>query len=176
MEKIGFEKDETPYLVFACRKCQQFSYVKTSQKAKKCLRCGRSHQVKNILNEGEIVHGVTSAVNAVKQKQNELAVPEFRSQNDFIIDIKSGYNITYTHSHSKDKPSIEQDNNLKFEILLLKLTKLYQKFPAYMIEIKAEDAGIPSQEIPLLIKKFKKKGFLIRLKDEEFYYKISQEI
>lgn len=175
VEKIAIEKDETPYLIFACRKCQQFSYVKTSQKTKKCLRCGHSHQVKSIMDEGEIVYGMTLAVNTVKKKQNKLAIPEFRSQNDFIIDTKSTLNNTKTLSYSKGKISNQPDNNLKFKILLLKLSKLYRKFPAYMIEIMAEDSGIPSQEIPLLIKMFKKMGFLILLKDEEFYYKISQE-
>jgi hypothetical protein len=41
-----------------------------------------------------------------------------------------------------------------------------------MIEIKAENSGISSQEIPLLIKKFKKTGILSLVKEEEFYYEI----
>ncbi|NVM43834.1 MAG: DUF1922 domain-containing protein [Candidatus Lokiarchaeota archaeon] len=175
MEETAFKKDKTPYLVFACKKCQQFLYVKTTQKTKKCLRCGRSHQVKTVLNKGEIVRGMTLAVNTVKRKQNELAVPEFRSQNDFIIDTKSVQNNSLTFSYSKEDKIDEPDNRFKFKTLLLKLSKLYSKFPAYLIEIMAEDSGIPSQEIPRLIKKFKKKGFLIPLKDEEFYYKISQK-
>jgi len=149
--------------------------VKTTQKTKKCLRCGRSHQVKSVLNEGEIVRGMTLAVNTVKMLQNELAVPEFRSQNDFIIDTRSIQNNSLTLSHSKEKISDEPDNRLKFKTLLLNLSKLYSKFPSYMIEIMAEDTGIPNQELPRLIKKYKKKGFLIPLKDEQFYFKISQE-
>jgi len=175
MEETAFKKDKTPYLIFACKKCQQFLYVKTIQKTKKCLRCGRSHLVKTILNEGEIVRGMTLAVNTVKRKQNELAVLEFRSQNDFIIDTKSIQNNSLTFSHSKGKTSDEPDNHLKFKNLLLNLSKLYNKFPIYLIELMAEDNGIPNQEIPRLIKKFKKKGFLIPLKDERIYYKISQE-
>ncbi len=175
MEETAFKKDKTPYLIFACKKCQQFLYVKTTQKTKKCLRCGRSHQVKSVLNEGEIVRGMTLAVNTVKMLQNELAVPEFRSQNDFIIDTRSIQNNSLTLSHSKEKISDEPDNRLKFKTLLLNLSKLYSKFPSYMIEIMAEDTGIPNQELPRLIKKYKKKGFLIPLKDEQFYFKISQE-
>ena len=175
MEETAFKKDKTPYLIFACKKCQQFLYVKTTQKTKKCLRCGRSHQVKSVLNEGEIVRGMTLAVNTMKMLQNELAVPEFRSQNDFIIDTRSIQNNSLTLSHSKEKISDEPDNRLKFKTLLLNLSKLYSKFPSYMIEIMAEDTGIPNQELPRLIKKYKKKGFLIPLKDEQFYFKISQE-
>ncbi len=175
MEEIGFKKDKTPYLIFACRKCQQFVYVKTTQKTKKCLRCGRSHQVKTLLDEGETVHGMTLAVNTVKRKQNELAIPEFRSQNDFIIDTKSIHNNGLTFSYSKQDNNHEQDIRFKFKTLLLKLSKLYSKFPVYLIEIMAEDSGIPCQEIPRLIKKFKKKGFLIPIKDEQFYFKISQK-
>ena len=85
MEEIAFKKDETPYLVFTCKKCRQYSYVKTTQETKKCLRCGRTHQVKDILNLGEIVYGMTAAVETVKQKQNELAIPEFRSEGDFVV-------------------------------------------------------------------------------------------
>ncbi len=175
VEETVFKKDKTPYLIFACKNCQQFVYVKTTQKTKKCLRCGRSHKVKTVLNEGEIVHGMTLAVDTVKRKQNELAVPEFRSQNDFIIDTKSIHNNDISFSYAKAKFSDEPDNSLKFKTLLLNLSKLHRKFPAYMIEIMAEDIGIPSHEIPRLIKKFKKKGFLIPLKDAQFYYKISQK-
>lgn len=175
MEESSFEKDKTPYLVFACSKCQQFSYVKTSQKTKKCLRCGHSHQVKSLLNEGEIVFGMTLAVNTVKEKQNELAVPEFRSQNDFIINTKSIHRKSDTYPISNEENRHEPENKLKFKALLLELSKLYGKFPAYMIDIMAENSGISSQEVPLLIKAFKKKGFLILLKDEEFYYKVAQD-
>lgn len=175
MDESTFEKDKTPYLVFACKKCQQFSYVKTSQKTKKCLRCGRPHQVESVLDEGEIVYGMTLAVNTVKRKQNELAVPEFRSQNDFIINTKKIYNNNNTLSIIKRKNGNEPDNTLKFEALLRELSKLYGKFPRYMIEIMAENSGISSQDLLILMKEFKNKGFLTILKDEDFYYKVSQE-
>ncbi len=89
MEEAGFKKDETPYIIFPCSKCKQYMYVKTTQKTKRCLRCGRSHKVVSINDSGEIVEGITEAVNTVKQKQAEFAIkengniPEFRAIGDF---------------------------------------------------------------------------------------------
>ncbi len=91
MEEVGWRKDENPYLIFTCSKCTQYLYVKTTQKSKKCLRCGRQHKVSSIINSGEIVKGMTKAVEMVKTRQNELAVeelgakPEFRAGDDFTI-------------------------------------------------------------------------------------------
>ena len=173
MDVNTFEKDKTSYLVFACKQCQQYSYVKTTQKTKKCLRCGRSHQVKRILSEGQIVYGMTQAVNTVKQKQNELAVPEFRSHGDFIITTNTISNNTNTISPSAKKIKNKTESIIKFKALLHELSNLYDKFPAYMLEIMAENSGISSHELPHLIKTFKKRGYLILLKDEDFYYKTS---
>jgi len=175
MEEVAFKKDKTPYLVFACKKCQQFSYVKISQKSKKCLRCGRTHLVENILSEGELVSGMSVAVDTVKKKQNELAVPEFRSHSDFIINTNSNKNKSDKFSFREINKGTKSENTLKFKSLLLKLSKLYGKFPKYMIEIMAENEGIPSQDLPKLITEFKKKGFLTLLKDEDFYYKITRK-
>jgi len=175
MEEIAFEKDKTPYLVFVCNKCQQFSYVKISKKSKKCLRCGRTHLVENIQSGGELVYGMTLAVDAVKRKQNELAVPEFRSQNDFVINTNNVKNKREIFSFSEGIKGTEPENTLKFKMLLLKLSELYGKFPKYMIEIMAENDGIQSQDLPKLITEFKKKGFLTLLKDEDFYYKINRK-
>jgi hypothetical protein len=176
MEENALKKDQTPYLIFSCKKCHQYSYVKTSQKTKKCLRCGRSHQVNNILNEGDIIYGMTQAVNAVKQKQNEFAIPEFRSQGDYIITTNRASNKNTTIITSKKRFTNESEKEIKFKALLHELSNLYGKFPAYMIEIMAENNGISSQELPHLIKIFKKQGILVLLKDEDFYYKISNKI
>ena len=89
MEEATFKKDENPYLIFECTKCKQFMYVKTTQKGKKCLRCGRTHTVSKIINSGEIVNGMTTAVEEVKKKQNEFGIsalghtPELRAFGDF---------------------------------------------------------------------------------------------
>ena len=62
MEEAAFKKDETPYLIYESSKCRQFMYVKTTQKGKKCLRCGRTHVVSKIIDSGEIVYGMSAAV------------------------------------------------------------------------------------------------------------------
>ena len=173
MEEIAFKKDETPYIIFACRKCQQLAYVKTTQKTKKCLRCGRTHQV-NSLSKGEIVYGMTAAVDIVKKKQSELAIPEFRSDSDFIV--ATNY-ITRPKSRISASIGIDQesDYNGKFNEMLMELSKLYGKFPKYLLEIMAENYGIPNQDLPYLITEFNKKGILTLLRDEDFYYKITRK-
>jgi hypothetical protein len=182
MEDIAFKKDETPYLVFTCSKCRQYSYVKTTQKSKKCLRCGRTHQVKDVLGLGEVVYGMTAAVNTVKQKQTELATPEFRSEGDFVVATNKFPTRTPVKKIKKkvlsDKVSDnnKNDNNSDFKErfceVLLELSRLYGKFPKYMLEIMAENYGIPAFELKLLIKSFKKRGIITVLKNEDFYYQV----
>jgi len=181
MEEINFKKDETPYLVFVCKKCQQYSYVKTFQKTKKCLRCGRTHQVKDILNLGEIVSGMTEAVNTVKRKQTELAIPEFRSEGDFVVATKK-FPSRNPIEKSKDKVLSNKDNDKNIDFkeqfieILLELSKLYGKFPKYMLEIMAENYEIPALELKLLIKSFKKLGIITVLKNEDFYYQLELKV
>ena len=67
-----WKRDKKPYLVFKCKKCHQYSYVKINQKTKKCLRCGRTHQVRLIIPTGEIVYGITAALELVKEKQSKF--------------------------------------------------------------------------------------------------------
>jgi len=170
MEEHTYKKDETPYLIFSCRKCHQFSYVKTTQKTKKCLRCRRVYQVKDLLSQGEVVYGMTQAVNGVKERQNKITRiklgkdPELRSENDFTI---------VSNSYSVDKQKNNKENYQKlFQNLLLDLSKKFTRFPEYMIELMAERYGIPSSELIMLINESKKKGVLIALKEEEFYFKL----
>jgi len=169
MEEIAFKKDESPYLVFTCKTCQQYSYVKTTQKTKKCLRCGHTHQVKDILNLREVVYGMTAALEAVKQKQTELAIPEFRSEGDFVV-ATNNFPTRTPVKKSKMKVLSDIDNvivknndkNINFEEMfsevLLELSKLY--------------GGIPALELRLLIKSFKKQGILTVLKNENFYFQL----
>ena len=170
MEDVGFNKDETPYLVFACKKCQEYSYVKTVQKTKKCLRCGRTHQVRDILDTGEEVIGMTEAVNAVKRKQNEIAIPEFRSGGDFVVATN-----TITRPISRVDAKIQEDReinyNQKFTEMLVELSNLYKRFPKYLLEIKAEDYQIPPIELKSLIRNAKKSGMLIKNEDDDTYYR-----
>ena len=173
MEDIAFKKDDTPYLIFACKKCGGFSYVKIVQKTKKCLRCGRKHEVQDILKKGEVVSGMTEAVNTVKRKQNELATPEFRSGSDFIVATNT--NIRPKSSiralRNKDK---EIDYTSKFTEMLLELSKLYKRFPNYMLEIMADDYQIPQIELKTLIRSAKKTGMLIKYDDDDIYYRYSK--
>ncbi|MBA7564642.1 hypothetical protein ES708_06305 [subsurface metagenome] len=183
MEETAFKKDETPYLVFTCKKCRQYSYVKTTQKTKKCLRCGRTHQVKDILGLGEIVYGMTAAVNTVKQKQTELATPEFRSEGDFVVATNQFPSRTpVKKSKSKVLSDKNNDKNIdnefkeQFSEVLLELSRLYGKFPRYMLEIMADNYGIPAVELKMLIKSFKKQGIITVLKNEDFYYQLELKL
>jgi len=173
MEEIAFKKDETPYLIFACRKCKQYAYVKTTQKTKKCLRCGRTHQVSS-LSEGEIVYGMTAAVDTVKKKQTEFAVPEFRSNSDFVVATNN-----ITRSKHRVNALINKDQEFdykgKFNEMLMELSMLYGKFPKYLLEIMAENYGIPQSELSLLINEFKKNETLIVVKEVDFYFKVAKK-
>ncbi len=170
MEDLAFKKDETPYLIFACSKCEEFSYVKTTQKTKKCLRCGRTHQVRNILNDGEVVNGMTEAVNTVKRKQNELATPEFRSGSDFVVTTNSIVQPKSKIKLVKDEDQ-EVDYGQKFTEMVLEISKLYKRFPKYLLEIMAEDYGIPALELKTLIRSAKKSGILNIDGDNDLYHR-----
>ena len=89
MKEKGWTRDKTPYLVFCCKKCHQYSYVKISQKTKKCLRCGSVHQVSSIMSNGDIVKGMTNALELVKKKQGEFKRnPQFEVDDSFKINIE----------------------------------------------------------------------------------------
>lgn len=168
MEEIAWKRDDTPYLVFPCAICKQYTYVKVTQKTKKCVRCGHSHIVTKILESGEIVKGISSAVDTVKIRQNEFALkelgryPEFRTSNDFKIDksIMPQHNIT--------EEDFDDENYAQFKKMLLELSDLYREFPFYLIEIMAEKYGIPDSEVKLLTRNFLNQGILIRLEDSLF--------
>ncbi len=132
MEDITIKKDETPYLIFKCKKCKEYSYVKTAQSTKKCLRCGRVHQVREILKNGEVVYGMTEAVNTVKKNQNELAIPEFRSGSDFVV---ASLSVTLPKSRVKAVKNEDQIINYKenYAEMLFEISKLYKRFPKYML-------------------------------------------
>ncbi len=180
MEEMTWKRDETPYIIFSCKKCGQYMYAKETQKSKKCLRCGRSHIVSRIKSIGETVKGMTNAVDRVKQKQNELAIkelgnePEFRTSSDFKITNKiSPKKPALPKSQVKDIEGNEDDYLESFKKMLLELSKSYKEFPLYLIEIIADNYNIPNKELKMLIKNFQKKGILIRLYN--YSYKIQQD-
>ena len=170
MEEIAIKKDETPYVIFACKKCQQYCYVKTVQKTKKCLRCGRMHQVQDILKNGDTVSGMTEAVNGVKRKQNELVIPEFRSGSDFVVAANNRVRPKSSIKALRCKNQ-EIDYTSKFAEMLLELSKLYKRFPNYLLDIMATDYGIPATELKTLIRSAKKSGMLIMNGDDDLYYR-----
>lgn len=165
MEQKKWEKNQTPYVVFNCTKCKQHSYVKTTQKTKKCLRCGRIHQVKNILDKGEIVYGMTEAVNKVKQLQNSLGEAQFSTENEFIMSL----NNQIIQKAPKPLERME-DYEEKFQHCLTKLSSKYSRFPLHLIEIMAQDYEIPPSELSLLINKSIKKGILQSTEKEKSYF------
>lgn len=172
MEEATWKKDETSYLIFECAKCKQYLYVKTTQKGKKCLRCGRNHRVSNILSSGEIVYGMTAAVEMVKRRQNELGkkelghTPEFRAFGDFTVAVKKSNEITLNDEE------FSEETTTQFKKILKEVSLTYKKFPLYIIEIMAEIYGIPASELKNLTKTFQKKGILIRLDDYSYTVKI----
>ncbi len=50
------------------------------------------------------------------------------------------------------------------------LATTYRKFPKFMIEIIAENYGIPSSKIKELIYKFRKEGVLVIVKNEGYTF------
>ncbi len=177
MEDTCWKKDETPYMIFACKKCDGYLYVKPTQKTKKCLRCGRTHQVKNI-ETVEMVRGMTEAVNRVKQLQNDLSLkkmggtPNFCSQNDFKIPCPSFelVNIEQDLKPSKEETLMDNDYSKDFSKLLHKISKTYNKFPEQLIAMLAGEFSIPIDQISFLKNLFLKENYLIKIKNG--YFKI----
>lgn len=173
MEDIAWKKDETPYVVFPCSKCRQYMYAKTIQKSKTCVRCGRSHIVNNIIESGKIVNGISVAVELVKQKQDEFAIqelgtrPDFRTSNDFFIANPS--NSTNTSESKENGDNGEYEG--AFKKMLWELSHKYKSFPLYIIEIMAENYGIPISEVKLLARSFQKRGILKRIKNYSYQVK-----
>ena len=167
MEQVRFKKDETPYFVFSCTKCNQYSYVKTTQKTKKCLRCGKIHQVKGIERAAEIVIGMTLAVYRVKELQDQYArkelqtIPDFRTEGQFRFPIEEKNNKEFITTF--DKEGYES----QFLLMLSEISKTYKSFPRYILDIMSDNYGIPESRLPELIRKFEKMNVL-RKKQENF--------
>ena len=172
MEEERWKRDETAYLIFQCSKCQQYSYVKTTQKTKKCLRCNRTHQVQNLLGRGEIVKGMTAAMERVKSLQNELVRnnigrdPELVSEKGFSLPQKDNFTHASENHNTYDKLiEGEEDYYPVFLEMLGKLEANYHKFPPYLIDIIAEEEGIPRPSLPFLVRKAIRDKKLKKLND-----------
>jgi len=159
------------YLIFACTKCKQYSYVKTTQKTKKCLRCGRNHLVEKILDSGVIINGITKALEAVKARQNGLAIKDskgglnLRSENDFVIKKESR------------KPKVLKIKELNYDELFKKIlieiknSLIYSAkkgVPGYYIDMISKERNIPLENVKSLKKVFLKNNSL-QLSNNCFY-------
>jgi hypothetical protein len=176
LSEEGWKRDNTPYLVFACKKCHQYSYVKITQKTKKCLRCGRMHQVNSIISEGKIVNGMTAALEMVKRKQAELAeYPEFQVEQSFSIITKFS-EPSYKDINKRKRKSIfsleneEENYDIRFKEMLTELSKMYPTFPKYLIDSMADKYAIPGKFIPSLIRKLIKQGGLKHSNKNNLYF------
>jgi hypothetical protein len=172
VELDRWRRDETPYLIFSCAKCKRWLYVKTTQKKKKCLSCGRYHTVQKILDKGLIVNGMSEAISIIKQKQNELALNEMSINPD--LKTENSFFLFKVYKLKKKKlianaPNIDYDRS--FNELLIHLSKNYQRFPKYLIQLLAKDYEIPNSEITLLITKYTIKGILVPLKNDYYFLK-----
>lgn len=70
----------------------------------------------------------------------------------------------------------EMDYSNRFLEALEYLQSTYKKFPKFMIEIVAENYGIPLEEIKELIIIYTKNGILKILKNEGFYYQLNNSL
>ena len=171
MEEYGIKKNKTRYYVFACSNCKNYSYVKTTQKTRKCLRCGRSHQIKDIASISEVIEGITAAKNRVIKLQDGLARkelgsnPDLNAENEFCFKIKSLRKNTYSK-----EAKIDMDFSATFRKVLIQLRAQYKSFPLFLIEMLAEDKGIPSGEVKIMVARFIKEGILKKNKEGLFIY------
>ena len=172
MEEATFKKDTTPYLIFECSKCKQFMYVKITQKGKKCLRCGRAHVVSKLVVLGEIVYGMTAAVEEVKRKQNDFSLtelghdPELRAFTDFKV---SGFTPQSEEcEQTRSDREQEEDFSDQFTKMLREIKSTYKTFPNYVLEVMADNYMIPHSTLKSLINQFQKKGILIKSKDNSY--------
>jgi len=68
----------------------------------------------------------------------------------------------------------EIDYSGKFMEALHSLQKSYKKFPKFMIEIIAENYGIPPLEVRKLFNIFRRNGMLKIIKNEGFYFQLNE--
>ena len=173
MTEEGWKKDEKPYLVFECHNCHEYSYVKTTQKTKKCLRCGKNHIVLRIMNTGFIVKGMSKAVECVKRKQEEkFGTSNLQSNSTFVPAMNLNKVESIGYHNISAKPDDNDGYYEQFKVMLTYLSELYKIFPRFMIELMAETKHVPLEEITFLINESVQKGFLIKTQTD--YYRINK--
>jgi len=170
MEEITWNKDETPYIVFRCSQCLEYTYAKTIQKSKRCPRCGKIHKVEQVLSRGEKVNGISNAVDKVKQKQNKLAIQELGCAPD--LRANGDFKIVSTANNRIDNEDFEAGNEYSkiFDKILREISKEYSKFPFYVIEMMAKRHKIPLDELGFLVSKRMRQGSLTKSEDSFFHF------
>jgi len=98
----------------------------------------------------------------MKKRQGELAlkesgkIPEFRATGDF----KSSSKVEFRLAHKNEKLDNIEDYFADFKRILSQLSRMYKKFPYYIIEIMADDYNIPNSELKILFHKSLREGIL----------------
>jgi len=70
-----------------------------------------------------------------------------------------------------DTTKVEDDFSSKFTKMLQEISGSYTVFPFYVLEIMAENYGIPLTELKFLLKSSQKEGFLIHLDNNSYKIK-----
>ena len=78
-------------------------------------------------------------------------------------------------SSNNEHPINEKGYVSRFLRALQYLHSIYTKFPKFMIEIIAENFGVPSPEVKELINVFKRNGVLILIKNEGYCYQLNMQ-
>jgi len=136
----------------------------------------RVHQVAKLPGDTEIVYGMSKAIDAVKQRQNALAIletghtPDLRGNSDFHV---ASYSIEHLEPHKKplNSDGIDIDYAEAFKALLKDLFLKFNRFPGYMILMMTPDYHIPEPEVPILLSTFTQKGYLIALQNNYYTLK-----
>ena len=92
--------------------------------------------------------------------------PEFRAFGDFTVAVKKLKDIAVNGDESSE------DTTRQFRKMLFEISAMYKKFPIYIIEVMADNYGIPASELKNLAKNFQKQGILIRLDDYSYTVKM----
>ncbi|MBN1801448.1 MAG: hypothetical protein JW891_08080 [Candidatus Lokiarchaeota archaeon] len=167
MKERGWKKDVTPYFVFCCFKCNNYSLVKTTQKRKKCLRCGHFHIVTQLESTSEVIKGATAARKRLIELQNSLSLketgrlPDFSADGDYSISNSSNFDNIYSN-----KELTKYDF---FKMVLRKLDQRFKRFPEHVIYMLAEDHGISKEKVKRFIDICFREGFLKKTQEDLFY-------
>ncbi|MFX1236963.1 MAG: hypothetical protein ACFFAS_20075 [Promethearchaeota archaeon] len=174
MENTRWKKDTTSYYIFACFNCRNYLLVKTTQKGKKCLRCGKYHRVLDLDHVSEVVKGMTAAKDRLITLQNKLAIKELGEEPDFHAESELIVNTPkkkVRDFQSKGKTTNEFDI---FKRILLELDRKFKLFPGYLIEMMAEERKISNIKCESLIKKCMNGKLLVR-KDNGYYQLLTND-